>query len=149
MIRLDNYFESKKLSNIDFLKTDIEEYDFFALLGLGSFLSKIEYIQFELGIGAPYNGGFVKNQNYYGLLEKDFELYVVRDDNNQLWKKELISSDLIKMNQHLKSVIEIYQGMGVGFNVFGVNKFLENDLSKPTISIFDEQLTYDDSFDRI
>ena len=60
MIRLDSYFKNIQIKNIDFLKTDIEEYDYFALKGLGNLLLNCKYIQFELGIGAPYNGDVVK-----------------------------------------------------------------------------------------
>ena len=134
MIRLDNYFEAQNLREVDFLKTDIEEYDFFALLGLGKYLKTIKYIQVELGIGAPYKGEFVTNVNYYELLDNDFDLYVIRDENNPLWKNKLVTSDLIRLDDQLKLLIVNYQKTGVGFNLFGVNKFIKNDISKLTVS---------------
>ncbi|WP_310451843.1 FkbM family methyltransferase [Sulfuritalea sp.] len=59
MVRLDHYLSSKHVTQVDFLKTDIEEYDYFALVGFGEFLNACRYIQFELGIGAPIDDAIV------------------------------------------------------------------------------------------
>jgi len=55
VITLHSYLKYKKIKRIDFLKTDIECYDYFALRGLKSYLKKIKFIQFELGLGARLN----------------------------------------------------------------------------------------------
>ena len=136
MIRLDSYFKNIQIKNIDFLKTDIEEYDYFALKGLGNLLLNCKYIQFELGIGAPYNGDVVKNDNYYDLLE-NFQLFIVKDENNPIWKKKISKSDLIVLNQQSKKLIELAQKKGIGFNIFCLNKKLTSfplGLTKGVIS---------------
>ena len=124
MTRLDTYFQKTKNFYIDFLKTDIEEYDFFALVGAGELLNRCKFIQFELGIGAPLQHAcrFVNNQDYYTLLDPNFHLYIVRDENNPLWKECIFKSDLIVLNSFTKKVIEIAQATGVGFNLFAFNK---------------------------
>lgn len=132
MIRLDEYFVNAGIKQIDFLKVDIEEYDYFALIGLGHLLNNCRYIQFELGIGAPLNNGAVSNKDYYDLLEENFDLYLVMDENNPLWKKGLIRSDLLKLDENSKKIIEIAQKSGVGFNVFCVNRNLKTDIESLT-----------------
>jgi len=122
MIRLDRYFSNTPVKEIDFLKIDIEEYDYFALLGLGDLLKKCRFIQFELGIGAPFENGNVSNSHYYDLLEGDFDLYLVKDENNPLWIKKVVESDLVPINALTKKVILEAQEVGYGFNVFCVNK---------------------------
>ena len=56
--------------------------DYFALLGLGKLLDEILFIQIELGIGTEFEGVYVTNTSYYELLEKNFDLYIFKDENN-------------------------------------------------------------------
>ena len=44
---LKKYIENS-ISQVDFLKTDIEGFDYFALLGLSDHLLNINFVQFEL-----------------------------------------------------------------------------------------------------
>jgi FkbM family methyltransferase len=122
MVRLEDYFSDLSVSQIDFLKTDIEEYDYFALVGMGKLLNKCRYIQFELGIGAPLNNGFVGDKDYYNLLEDNFYLFIVRDDNLPLWKNKLVTTDLVILDNIAKSYIDAAHKIGLGFNIFCVNK---------------------------
>ena len=57
---LKKYINEYSITKIDFLKTDIEGFDYFALLGIGDYLLNINFVQFELGIGAPLKNKFVK-----------------------------------------------------------------------------------------
>jgi FkbM family methyltransferase len=128
MIRLDDYFTKLNIKKIDFIKTDIEEYDFFALLGLGEILFKCKFVQFELGIGAPFNGRFVNNQDYYDLFKNKFKLFIVKDENNPLWKSKIIYSDLISLEDLAKKSFNHLQKLGYGFNIFCVSENFNNKL---------------------
>lgn len=129
MVRLDDYFTKINIKQIDFLKTDIEMNDYFALLGLGKLLDEILFIQIELGIGAEFEGAYVTNTSYYELLEKKFYLYICKDENNSLWSNFGLTLDLVKLNHRAKDFIKFAQKNGEGFNIFGVNKFRKSDLS--------------------
>lgn len=139
MIRLDHYLTKKHITQVDFLKTDIEEYDYFALVGCGEFLSMCRYIQFELGIGAPINDVVVTNEHYYTLLSKNFDLYILADENNPLWYDGAIESDLVILDYSAKIAIEKAQKQGVGFNIVGVNRMLETNLSGLSIASLNRQ----------
>jgi FkbM family methyltransferase len=128
MCRLDDYFSEINLKQIDFLKTDIEWHDYFALLGLGKLLDEILFIQFELGIGAEFEDGFVTNASYYELLEKTFDLYICADENNSLWSHFGLTLDLVKLDFRAKEFIDYAQKNGEGFNIFGVNKNRQSSL---------------------
>lgn len=134
MICLNDYFKYTSIKEIDFLKTDIEEYDYFALIGLGSLLNNCRFIQFELGIGAPLGDGVVTNSNYYDLLEPNFDLYIVKDENNPLWKKRAVDTDLVILDNASKAIIEIAQKNGVGFNIFCVNRNIPTNIKSLTKS---------------
>ena len=78
----------------------------------------------------------LKNDNYYDLLE-NFQLFIVKDENNPIWKKKISKSDLIVLNQQSKKLIELAQKKGIGFNIFCLNKKLTSfplGLTKGVIS---------------
>ncbi len=129
MVRLDDYFAKKNIYQIDFLKTDIEMNDYFALLGLGKLLHNTLYLQIELGIDAEFEDRFVTNSDYYELLEPIFDLYICKDENLSLWSHFGITSDLIKLDYRAKDFIMYAQKNGEGFNIFGVNKTIKSNLS--------------------
>ena len=112
---------AEELRECDFLKTDIEEMDFFALLGASKILANVHFIQFELGIGADFNDRKVMNEDYYSLLEADFDLFVLRD-NNPIWEAFPTLPLLITLNSGTKLLLKILQSSGVGFNIVGINK---------------------------
>lgn len=116
---LDSY--SGIIQEIDFLKTDIEEMDFYALLGASSFLPKIKFIQFELGLGMPYSDRTVENADYWELLEASFDLFILRDEANPIWKTFPKQSLLLALNQEAKIIVQILQALGHGFNIVGIN----------------------------
>jgi FkbM family methyltransferase len=132
IITLHSYLKKNKIKRIDFLKTDIECYDYFALLGLKSYLKKTKFIQFELGLGAKLNlrGGkkylqyrYVGIENYFNILKKDFVLYILRDENNPIWKKSnLKNKDLLLFNKKDISNIIKFTKVGIGFNIFAISK---------------------------
>ena len=125
MVRLDDYFKKLDIGKIDFLKTDIEEYDFFALLGAGDLLNDCKYIQFELGIGAVYKNRVVCNQDYFDLLNENFNLFVLQDENNRYLRGKL-DVNLFELNNKAKHVIEEAQAEGVGFNIVAMKKGVGN-----------------------
>lgn len=105
---------------IDFLKTDLEEFDYFALLGARkSLASSIRFLQFELGIGAPFEDRHVRNDDYWSLLESRFELFLVEDQNNPFWWKDRRPT-LVALDQRAKEAVESLQPTGVGFNVAAI-----------------------------
>jgi len=119
---ISNYCAELGLKKIDFLKTDIEEYDFFALLGAQDLLFTMKYIQFELGLGADYLDRKVTARDYFDLLENNYSLYIVKDENNPLWKTNSIIADLVTIDDDfLKS--KLSQGKyGIGYNILAINK---------------------------
>ena len=120
VMRLDNWISDFGVSN--FLKSDIEEMDFYCLLGAGQLLSNIHFLQFELGLGMPFNGGFVENQDYWSLLEPNFHLFILRDESNPIFKTFLTLPLLLTPNTNSKMLIPILQSTGVGFNIVGIHK---------------------------
>lgn len=128
MIKLYSYFLSHGVDRIDFLKTDIEEYDYFALIGAHGLLNSCKFIQFELGIGAPLkdaSGGSVTNEHYFNLFEGQFNLYVLKDENNPLWKSGMTDASLIVLDHKCRMHIEVAQRSGVGFNIVCINKLFD------------------------
>lgn len=112
---------SETIKDIDFLKTDIEEMDFYALLGAKLTLPDVHFIQFELGLGMPYLDRTVKNSDYWSLLEPNFYLFVLKDEN-PIWKSYPKLPLLLELSVQEKIVIEILQQIGYGFNIVGINK---------------------------
>lgn len=62
MRTIDSFSET--IPQIDFLKTDIEEMDFYAFLGAKRALAKVHFVPFELGLGMPHLGRKVENSDY-------------------------------------------------------------------------------------
>jgi FkbM family methyltransferase len=130
VITLHSYLKKKIIKRIDFLKTDIEYYDYFALLSLKNYLKKIKFIQFELGLGAKLNVGdrkkhlqFVGIKHYLNLLKKDFVLYILQDENNPIWQKSnLKNKDLLLFNEKDIHNIIKFTKVGIGFNIFAISK---------------------------
>lgn len=134
LIRLDGYLKQMGATQIDFLKTDIEAYDYFALLGCGVYLSKCRYIQFELGIGASLGDATVSNEHYWALLSKWFDLYILKDENNPMWSGGNVHTNLVRLDNDAKALINSAQKTGIGFNIVGVSRFLETNLGSLTVS---------------
>lgn len=132
---LDLYF--KDLGDIDFLKTDIEEMDFHALLGASEILRKVKFLQFELGIGAELKEGkTVSNRMYWELLENEFHLFILKD-TNPIWQRWPRLPLLLCLDTNSKLIIEVLQKTGAGFNIVGVRKGigLESLFREESISI--------------
>lgn len=110
---------------IDFLKTDIEEYDYFALAGAMKLIPGIMFLQFELGIGAKSEKFIVTNQSYIDLLEPYFELYILKDEKNPIWLKNPAEKLLLQLTPDLLHLISYLQVAGYGFNIFCINKKFE------------------------
>ena len=117
---LDSY--SEIIPDIDFLKTDIEEMDFYALLGASTFLPKIRFIQFELGLGMPYLDRTVSNSDYWELLEPSFDLFILEDEANPIYKAIPNLPLLLTLNSEAKIVVNILQKLCYGFNIVGINR---------------------------
>ena len=76
------YSYLKKIRRIDFLKTDIEQYDYFTLTRLKRYFKNLKFIQFELGLGAKLIFESQKKcfqyigiKHYLNLLKKNFVLF--------------------------------------------------------------------------
>jgi FkbM family methyltransferase len=122
---LDSYVKKAGVSAVDFLKIDIEEYDYFALVGFSLNVEKCKFIQFELGIGAPLGDRRVENKDYFDFLSAQFNLYAVEDENNPLWRDGEFECNLISLDYASIPYIESLQKTGVGFNVLAINKTIE------------------------
>lgn len=62
---LDWYVADKGITHIDFLKVDVEGYDFKVLKGAGTIISKCHYIQYEY---------WDDKMQYHPLLEENFDM---------------------------------------------------------------------------
>ena len=120
IITLESYCESNRLDTIDFLKTDIEHYDYFALKGLGQKLQNVKFVQFELGLGAPYLDRFVTNTDYISLFTNEQKLFFVMDECNPIFKDIPKNTDLISFHIENLHQIEKVQATEIGFNVLAV-----------------------------
>jgi len=74
---MNNYFQKNKLNKntlIDLVKIDAEGFDYFVLLGMGSYLKKIKLIQFEQGFKSIYSKVFfIKFYNFF--TKNNFSIY--------------------------------------------------------------------------
>ena len=130
---IKSYCNEKGILKIDFLKTDIEEYDFFALLGAEELLKEISFIQFELGLGANYKNRKIIASDYFNLIGDSFEFFIVKDENHPIWATGLVNSNLIRIDdEFLQSKLStgVY---GFGYNIMAVNKRL--DVSNYPLSV--------------
>ena len=128
--RSKNKIELKTLNsfnfeNIDFLKIDTEEFDYFVLKGATELLTKIKYLQFELGLAKIDNHKRLTNQDYFDLLNPNFDLYILRDENNPIWKANIEKRLLLKLEGDLFRILIMLQSLGIGFNIVGINKNLK------------------------
>ena len=131
-MRLDDYFRLNRIEHVDFLKIDIEYFDYHALVSCGEFLPKMKFLQFELSIGAPFRNRIIMAQDFLDLLVNNFSLFLMRDDDNPIWRDGIIEVDLIELDATALSMINILQEKGIGFNVFSVsraNALLPEELS--------------------
>jgi len=64
----------------------------------------------------------------FSLLDPYYNLFLVRDENNPIWKKGASAADLVSIKIDDLSSIEKIQQTGVGFNVFGVNRNFKRNL---------------------
>ena len=89
---------------------------------MGEILKNCKYIQFELGIGAPYLDRVVTNEDYYSLFDEYFNLYILQDENNPYLQGELSNINLFILNKKSKHIVEEAQLEGIGFNIVAINK---------------------------
>ena len=120
---IDTY--ASTIPDLDFIKIDIEEMDFMALVGARETLGRVRFIQFELGIGAEYKSKKVTNSDYWDLLDPIFDLYILKDEANPIWQAHPGLELLIPLDSEAKSLIEVLQRCGVGFNIVGLNRSFE------------------------
>ena len=146
IITLHSYLKKRKIRRIDFLKTDIEQYDYFALLGLKSYLKHIKFIQFELGLGAKLifeshkkRFQYIGIKHYLNLLKKNFVLYFLQDKNNPLFQQlNLKNMDLFLFHEKdIRNIIK-FTRTGIGFNIFAISKKI--NISLLGLKIFDDRL---------
>ncbi len=140
IITLESYFESHHLDTVDFLKTDIELYDYFALKGLGQRLQNVKFVQFELGLGAPYSGRFITNIDYFLLFTNKQKFFFIMDENNPMFtdipkNTYLISFEMVNLHH-----IEKVQATGIGFNVLAVRNDIEVSSLGLNVFRYDERL---------
>lgn len=144
---LHSYLKKRKIKKIDFLKTDIEGHDYFALLGLKSYLKNIKFIQFELGLNNRSGKICLQHasiERYLKLLKKDFVLYFLKDENNPIWKKSNLKNvDLLFLYKKDISNIIKFAKVGIGFNIFAISKkinisLLELSISRDKVTAFNQ-----------
>jgi FkbM family methyltransferase len=72
---LDNFCRNNNIDRIDFLKIDVEGFEYNLLLGASGMLSsrKIRFIQFEFGVCAVDGKYFIKDM--FQLLSNDYDIY--------------------------------------------------------------------------
>ena len=142
---LKKYISENSISKVDFLKTDIEGFDYFALLGLGEHLLNINFVQFELGIGAPFKNKFVKGEDYLSLFGEKFSFYLICDELNPIFNKIKDKVDLISFGKEdIKHITKI-QSTGIGFNVLAIkNDFnisnIDFSIDKYNADLYDKEL---------
>jgi FkbM family methyltransferase len=74
VMRLDDFVSQQRVPVPDFIKIDVEGWELEVLLGLGSLLSEVSYIQFEISEGTLVaNSSFSKIQTV--LLENGFRIF--------------------------------------------------------------------------
>lgn len=72
-IRMDTFIETHNIETIDFLKLDVEGYNFEVLRGFGQHLDKVQSLHIEAEHIAGWEGQKLW-EDIKGLLEKDYEL---------------------------------------------------------------------------
>lgn len=90
---LDNYVKENKIKSIDFLKIDVEGYEYKVLLGGKKTIPKCKYIQYE---------HWDNKQEYHDLLEKRFDMEYIGYRNVLCMNKKLVDK---KTRQELKDFI--------------------------------------------
>jgi FkbM family methyltransferase len=119
---IESYCKDRGILKIDFLKTDIEEFDFFALLGAEELLKDISFIQFELGLGANYKNRNIVASDYFNLFGDSFEFFIVKDENHPIWATGFVNSNLIKIDDEFLQSKLSTGAYGFGYNILAVNK---------------------------
>ena len=127
-MRLDTFLVSRDISEIDFIKFDIEGNDYHGLLSLGDFLDKCRYIQFELGVTQSWSGSVFNLEMYYSLLQSTFSLYLIRDDRNPLFARIDKDIDLIELDLDALEIVTGFLDQLIGFNCFAISKKLNESL---------------------
>lgn len=77
---LEEYLTPRKIKTINFLKVDVEGFEYEVLKGAGSFLSSIDLIQFEYGERYPLAGKTLKMM--YDLFPDRFFYHIEEDRLN-------------------------------------------------------------------
>lgn len=130
---IDGYIKEKKISRIDFLKIDTEGFDYKVMMGgINSIQNdKISYIQFEYWTGV---------KKFVDLLEDKYYLYLIMEPvllkallekfysaMSESQKRINYSKSLIRLdNEIIKLIDEKLAPIGLGGNVFGINKKIQN-----------------------
>lgn len=92
--RADKYIVDNKVENIDFLKIDVEGFELNVLRGLGDYITKVKYIQFEYG--STYGERQIKLKEVIDLLTHNkFTQFCIQTDNGLV---DLVSSDDFSYN---------------------------------------------------
>jgi len=112
---------SHKFSSIDFLKIDTEGMDYLVLKGAKKILETVKFLQFEIGgWNSEYDDRRFTNKQYWELLEKDFHLYLLKDEGNPIWSVQ--NKLLLNLDANLKTIIDLLAKSKVGVNIFGISK---------------------------
>lgn len=127
---LKSFFNKLKIKNIDFIRTDTEQYDLFVLEGLKNLIKNVKFIQFELGTIESYGEDanikrLVSISDYVKLLKRNFKLFLIIDDQNPYYnQKKFINKDLVLFNKKKYTRINYYKRLGYGFNCYAISKKL-------------------------
>lgn len=103
-VTLSSFIKKEGIVIPDFVKTDIEGFDYFAIKGLKSYLNKISFLQFEFNSMNIYAD--VTFQDVYDLLKSDFKIFRMYQDG------------LLEITQPNPIYTEIYEYQ----NFFAINR---------------------------
>lgn len=122
----ESLIEELGFTKVDFYKSDIEGYDYKALIGLGRYLASASYLQFEMSTDLDWLGRKIEIEDYTDLLERYFDLFVMRDHNHSIWKNNMSNSELIPFDIATQQLVRHFQQFGEGINIFAVNKLTDS-----------------------
>jgi FkbM family methyltransferase len=120
---LSSFCAETGIDHIDFLKIDVEGLDYHVLLGGRSIIqATCRYCQFELGIGAKIGAETIVPQHYYDFFAKNFQLYLVKDEDHPIYAELPGLPALALYTGQLRQTIERYLYEGSGPNLCAIRK---------------------------
>jgi FkbM family methyltransferase len=126
---LDSLVRQYKIKRPLFIKTDLEMYDYLALMGGKESINNIaDVVQFELGLETSEVNKQLKILDFINLFEGNWLFYVLNDTNNGFLEKICKSvSPMIRLKPENHGNIESAVLKGLTFNLVAIRPELENN----------------------